>query len=53
MLMWNHMAEILMAAAGIPVQPDEIRERESISPVPSGSFDPAADPGAWRTLIAS
>jgi pimeloyl-ACP methyl ester carboxylesterase len=53
MLMWNHMAEILMAAAGMPPQPEALRDSRSISPVAAGSFDPAVAPMAWQTLIAS
>jgi pimeloyl-ACP methyl ester carboxylesterase len=43
MVMWNHLAEILMAAAGMPPHPARTRELPSISPVTAGSSDSAAD----------
>jgi hypothetical protein len=54
MVMWNHLAEILMAAAGMQVQPGRsVREPERISPVKAGSFDSAVRPDACRKLSPS
>jgi hypothetical protein len=53
MLMWNHLGEILMSAAGLPVSAGSQREPTNFSPVAVGSFDPASVPDAWRTLISS
>jgi pimeloyl-ACP methyl ester carboxylesterase len=53
MLMWNHLAEILMTAAGMASQPGATREFRSVSPATPGSFDSAAQPFAGRTLISS
>jgi pimeloyl-ACP methyl ester carboxylesterase len=53
MLMWNHLGEILMAAAGMQPEPSAKRELESVSPFATGSFDPAVVPEAWQTLISS
>src|SRR5450759_2909687 len=52
MLMWNHLAEILMTAAGMASQPGATREFTSVSPATPGSFDSAAQPFAGRTLIS-
>jgi len=53
MLMWNHLGEILMAAAGMPPQAARTRELPSVSPVTAGSFDSAARAEGWRTLVSS
>jgi pimeloyl-ACP methyl ester carboxylesterase len=54
MVMWNHLAEILMAAAGMPAQPRRsVRGPESIRPLTAGSFDSGPRPGGPRTLIPS
>ena len=53
MLMWNHLREILMSAAGVPAGAGTEGEPAFVSPGAVGSFDPASVPGAWRTLISS
>lgn len=53
MLMWNHLGEILMAAAAMP-QLTEVRSAlENISPVSGGPFDPAPQQDGRWTLISS
>jgi pimeloyl-ACP methyl ester carboxylesterase len=53
MLMWNHLGEILMEAAGMP-SPNGLPGRlGNIRPVTAGSFDPAHVPETWQTLISS
>lgn len=53
MVMWNHIAEILMAATG-KASPRELTGRQrSVSPITTGSLDPAQPPAAWQTLISS
>jgi pimeloyl-ACP methyl ester carboxylesterase len=50
MLMWNHLGEILMTAAGMP----QLRGRaRNVSPVTARSLDPVQPAEAWRTLISS
>jgi pimeloyl-ACP methyl ester carboxylesterase len=53
MLMWNHLGEILMAAAGMPATPALAGKPRIVSPPAAGSLDPARPPEAWRTLISS
>lgn len=53
MLMWNHLGEILMAAAGMQSTPAPTRGFPPISPIAAGSLDPAQPAEVWRTLISS
>jgi pimeloyl-ACP methyl ester carboxylesterase len=50
MLMWNHIGEILVAAAGMPSS--ALRSR-NVGPLTAGSFGPAQPLEAGRTLISS
>jgi len=53
MLMWNHLGEILIAAASMESTPAPASRLPNISPDPAGSLDPAQQTNVWRTLIAS
>lgn len=53
MLMWNHLGEILMAAAGVESTPTSTCGFPTISPIAAGSLDPAQPTEVWRTLISS
>ena len=53
MLMWNHLGEILMAAAGMQSIPASTCGFPNIGPNTGGPLDPAQPTEVWRTLISS
>ena len=53
MLMWNHLGEILMGAAGMAAPPGLGSRLRSIRPTTAGSFDPAYTRDSWQTLVSS
>jgi len=53
MLMWNHLGEILMAAAGMPSSPGMGSRLRNVRPIAAESYDPAHVPDSWPTLVSS